>query len=242
MTSGKKKYGKFPNPMASPMEKASQEYGMQYAKAIEGQWGSMDDASSVVGGRQRDFERNRDYANGTQDTSVYKQILSSLDPNNGDGTLLNLDWSPVPIIPKFVKVVVNKVLSRKPYPSVEAIDPISKTEKDEERARTLFAVENKAEFARAKSLGVKVDVDINSLPETTEEAELFMEHNMKTNAEFAAQMGAALTLDWSEFDDTTYRRCVEDLVVCGMGVVETCAVRQRRIFEVIIGSLVLESK
>jgi hypothetical protein len=218
MTSGKKKYGKFPNPMASPMEKSSMEYGMQYAKAIEGQWGSMDDASSVVGGRQRDFERNRDYANGTQDTSVYKQILSSLDPNNGDGTLLNLDWSPVPIIPKFVKVVVNKVLSRKPYPSVEAIDPISKTEKDEERARTLFAVKNKQEFARAKALGAKVDVDIDNLPETTEEAELFMEHNMKTNAEIAAQMGTALTLDWSEFDDTTYRRCVEDLVVCGMGV------------------------
>ena len=113
MISGKKNYGKFPEPFASPEEKASKEYGTRYAKAIESQWGSMDDVSSVAGGRLRDFEKNRDYANGTQDTAIYKQILNSLDPNNGDGTLLNLDWSPVPIVPKFVKVVVNKVLSRK---------------------------------------------------------------------------------------------------------------------------------
>ena len=116
MISGKKNYGKFPDPLAPAEEKFSKEYGLKYAKAIESQWGSMDDASSVAGGRQRDFERNRDYANGTQDTSIYKQILSSLDPNNGDGTLLNLDWAPVPIVPKFVKVVVNKVSFPKAIP------------------------------------------------------------------------------------------------------------------------------
>lgn len=71
----------------------------------------------------KDFETNRDYANGTQDTSIYKQILNSLDPNTGDGTLLNLDWSPVPIVPKFVKIVVNNILSRKPYPNVKPSTP-----------------------------------------------------------------------------------------------------------------------
>ena len=218
MISGKKNYGKFPDPLASPEEKTSKEYGLKYAKAIESQWGSMDDASSVAGGRQRDFERNRDYANGTQDTSVYKQILSSLDPNNGDGTLLNLDWAPVPIVPKFVKVVVNKVLSRKPYPSVEALDPVSLGEKDERRADIEFAIKNKDMFRRAQTLGITHDIDVTQLPDSTDEAEIFMDQNMKTNAEIAAQMGTALTLDWSDFDDTVYRRCVEDLVVCGMGV------------------------
>ena len=218
MISGKKNYGKFPDPLAPAEEKFSKEYGLKYAKAIESQWGSMDDASSVAGGRQRDFERNRDYANGTQDTSIYKQILSSLDPNNGDGTLLNLDWAPVPIVPKFVKVVVNKVLSRKPYPSVEALDPVSLGEKDERRADIEFAIKNKDVFKRAQTLGITHDIDVTQLPDSTDEAEIFMEQNMKTNAEIAAQMGTALTLDWSDFDDGVYRRCVEDLVVCGMGV------------------------
>jgi len=218
MTSGNRNQSKFPNPLAPQEEKATDDYGLRYAKAIEGQWGSADDVSSVVGGRQRDFERNRDYANGTQDTSIYKQILNSLDPNNGDGTLLNLDWSPVPIVPKFVKVVVNKVLSRKPYPSVEAIDPVSKGEKDEKKALIESSIENKSILQEARTIGLKTELDPSELPDSTEEAEIFMEQNIKTNAEIAAQIGTSLTLDWNDFDDGVYRRCVEDLVVCGMGV------------------------
>lgn len=116
-------YGNFPDPFAEPKVKESNSYGQAFANAIMGQWGTYQDSSSLLNRRFYEFEKNRDYANGTQDTSIYKQILNSLDPNNGDGTLLNIDWSPVPIIPKFVKVVVNRILSRKPYPSVEAIDP-----------------------------------------------------------------------------------------------------------------------
>ena len=72
-----------------------------------------------------------------------KQILNSLDPNSGDGTLLNLDWSPVPIIPKFVKIVVNNILSRKPYPNIKAIDPLSQSEKDRKRSEKMFEVKNR---------------------------------------------------------------------------------------------------
>ncbi len=146
-------YGNFPDPFASPIEKASNEYGLKYAKAIHGQWGSGEDSSSLLNRRMYEFEKNRDYANGTQDTSIYKQILNSLDPNNGDGTLLNIDWSPVPIVPKFVKVVVNRILSRKPYPAVEAIDPISKQEKEMQKAKINSTIKNKKEFTEAKQLG-----------------------------------------------------------------------------------------
>ena len=135
----KGKYGNFPDPFAHHAKKTEKSYGLKYAKAIEKQWGNSDDERSLFRRRLKDFETNRDYANGTQDTSIYKQILNSLDPNNGDGTLLNLDWSPVPIVPKFVKIVVNNILSRKPYPNVKAIDPLSQSEKDRERAKTLSA-------------------------------------------------------------------------------------------------------
>jgi len=213
-----KKYGNFPNPFANSSEKASKEYGMKYAKAIEGQWGNGDDSSSLLGSRQKEIERNRDYANGTQNTAIYKQILNSLDPSNGDGTLLNLDWSPVPIIPKFVKVVVNKILSRKPYPSVEAVDPVSKGEKDEKKALIETSIENKAMLSEARAIGLQTELDPSELPDSTEEAEIFMDQNVKTNAEIAAQIATSLTLDWNDFDDTVYRRCVEDLVVCGMSI------------------------
>ena len=222
MTQGSKnnRYGNFPDPFLSPEEKASNSYGLKFAKAIEGQWGKGEDASSLFRRRLNEFEKNRDYANGTQDTSVYKQILNSLDPNNGDGTLLNLDWSPVPIIPKFVKVVVNRILSRKPYPSVEALDPVSKGQKDEAKAEVEAAIKDKDLLKEAKAIGLSPRIDPDILPDSTEEAEIFLEQNMKSNAEIAAQLGIALTLDWNDFDQNVFRRAVEDLVVCGMGVVK----------------------
>ena len=220
MTQGSKnnKYGNFPDPFQSPEEKVEKHYGLKFAKAIESQWGNAEDDSSLFRRRMHEFDKNRDYANGTQDTAVYKQILNSLDVNNGDGTMLNLDWSPVPIIPKFVKVVVNKILSRKPYPSVDAIDPISKSEKDFAKARIESAIKDRDMLMQAKSMGLDPGIDPETLPETTEEAEIFMDQNMKTNAEIAAQLGTALTLDWSDFDEKIYRRCVEDLVVNGIAV------------------------
>ena len=175
-------FGSFPDPFANKEEKGKKAYGLKYAKAIEKQWGSGDDSSSLFSKRLKEFNRNRDYANGTQDTSIYKQILNSLDPNNGDGSLLNIDWSPVPIIPKFVRVVVNRILSRKPYPAVEALDPVSVAERDKKRAGIEVAIENKEVFQGAKKLGLSMDIDPDTLPDTTEEAEIFMDHNLKTNA------------------------------------------------------------
>lgn len=216
----KGKYGSFPDPFAPFPKKMSKAYGLKYAKSIEKQWGSYTDERSLFRRRYRDFETNRDYANGTQDTSIYKQILNSLDPNNGDGTLLNLDWSPVPIVPKFVKIVVNNILSRKPYPNVRAIDPLSQSDKDKERAKKMFEVKNRKLIAEMQDIGVETGTNLKEVPDTPEEAEIFMDTNIKTAAEIAAQVGTNITLEWNDFDQRVYRRAVNDLVSCGMGVIK----------------------
>jgi hypothetical protein len=51
------------------------------------------------------FHRLRLYARGEQSIQKYKDELSI----NGDLSYLNLDWKPVPIIPKFVDIVVNGI-------------------------------------------------------------------------------------------------------------------------------------
>jgi hypothetical protein len=212
------KQGNFPDPLASPDAKSAKSYGLKYAKAIESQWGHTDDHGSIFRKRLDEFERYRDYANGTQDTKIYKQILNSLDPNNGDGSLLNIDWSPVPIIPKFVKIVVNKILSKNPYPNVEAIDPLSITEKERKKAELKFNVNNRDMLQQAQQAGVDIGTNLEKIPDTPEEAEIFLESNIKTNAEIAAQIAANLTLEWNEYNHTVHRRCVNDLVQVGMGV------------------------
>jgi hypothetical protein len=210
----------FPDPLANHARKVTKEYGLQYAKGVYSQWGGVNTTGSLYNVRWKEFQINRDYANGTQDTNIYKQILTSLDPNNGDGALLSIDWSPVPIIPKFVKIVVNKILGASPFPNVEAIDPLSQTEKDRERAKIRAAIKNKEMFAEAKALGLQTAVDPDTLPETTEEAEIFFETGIKTQAEIAAQIATRLTLNWNDFDEKIYRRNVDDLVTIGMAVVK----------------------
>ena len=149
----------FPDPLCGVEEKMSKGYGLSYAKAMFAQWIGSDYQNSLYGRRNSEMERCRDYAQGTQDTSIYRQILNSLDNNNGDGTLLTLDYTPVPIVPKFVKIVVNKILSKEPYPQIEAIDPLSRTEKDKKKNATVLRIENRDMIEEAKSLGLRVKQD-----------------------------------------------------------------------------------
>jgi hypothetical protein len=209
----------FPDPLLPKEKKESKEYGLQYAKAIQSQWGNGTDYNSLFRKRRKVFDRNRDYANGTQDTTIYKQILTSLDPNNGDGSLVNLDFTPVPILSKFARIVVNKILSRDPYPNVEAVDPLSSSEKNKQKRRVNLQVQAKEQLKKLKeTTGMVIDMDPDNMPDTLEEAEILFDTNIKTDAEVAAQIGANLTLEWSDFNDSTYRRCVNDLVSLGMAV------------------------
>lgn len=208
----------FPDPLASTEEKMSKSYGLNYAKSLMAQWGGIDTEGSLYRKRYKEFETARAYANGTQDTTIYKQILNSLDPNNGDGTMMTLDWTPVPIVPKFAKIVVNKIISSYRYPQVEAVDPLSQNEKDIKKKKVALRIENKEMFEEAKAAGLEVDVDPDKLPETPEEVEIFLDTNIKTDAEVAAQLATNMTLKWNNFDERVYRRAVEDLVNCGMAV------------------------
>lgn len=210
----------FPDPLVSRQEKEKKEYGLKYAKAIETQWGSVEQDTSLMRKRQRTFSKNRAYANGTQDTAIYRQLLTSLDPNNGDGTMLNLDFTPVPILPKFVRIVDNKILSLNPQPNLEAVDPLSSSEKDRDRRKVEMAVRKKEQIKKIKQK-LNVDIaDVDKIPETLEEAEIFIENNVKSSGEIAAQIATRLTLRWNDFNDTVYKRCVHDITTLGMAVVK----------------------
>ena len=216
-----KRKGSFPDPLAKAETKKSKEYGLQYAKAIESQWGKITSATSLYGKRNTIFERNRDYANGTQDTNIYKKLLRSLNPNDGDGSLMNLDYTPVPILPKFVRVVVNKILSRNPYPNLEAVDPLSSSEKNNKKRQLEIQVEAKKQLQQLKEkTGMVIGQDPDSLPDSLEEAEILFGTNVKTDAEIAAQIGTNMTLSWNSFNENVFRRCVNDLVSLGMSVVK----------------------
>ena len=221
MHSNNKKSSNFPDPLASSEVKQGREYGLKYAKSIYQQWGKIDQQNSVFGNRKKTFEKNRRYANGTQDTAIYRSLLTSLDPNNGDGSMLNLDFTPVPILPKFVRIVVNKILSLNPYPNLEAVDPISSSEKDTDRRKLEMMIAAKNQLRKIEDkTGVVVGMDSSAIPDTLEEAEIFIGNNIKSSSEIAAQIATNLTLEWNDFNESTLRRCVNDLAVLGVSVVK----------------------
>ena len=104
--SGIKSY--FPSQAVSDAEKISYDYGLKVAKAIETEWFHSEHNPTRYTTNQNDFHKLRLYARGEQSIQKYKDELSI----NGDLSYLNLDWKPVPIIPKFVDIVVNGIAER----------------------------------------------------------------------------------------------------------------------------------
>ena len=96
----------FPSQAVSDIEKMSHEYGLKVAQAIRSEWFSGN--NSKFNSYLNDFHQLRLYARGEQSVQKYKNELSI----NGDLSYLNLDWKPVPIIPKFVDIVVNGMSQR----------------------------------------------------------------------------------------------------------------------------------
>src|SRR6056300_400266 len=100
--------GLFPSQAVSDSEKTSLEYGAKVGIAIESEWFKRDSGTSRYQSNRENFHRLRLYARGEQSIQKYKDELSI----NGDLSYLNLDWKPVPIIPKFVDIVVNGISER----------------------------------------------------------------------------------------------------------------------------------
>ena len=104
--SGIKSY--FPNQTVSDAEKLSYDYGLKIGKAIEYEWFNNENSLNRYKNNYNNFHNLRLYARGEQSIQKYKDVLSI----NGDLSYLNLDWKPVPIISKFVDVVVNGIAER----------------------------------------------------------------------------------------------------------------------------------
>ena len=98
----------FPSQVVSDAEKLSYDYGLKIGKAIESEWFNKDRGHNRYTTNQNNFHNLRLYASGNQSIQKYKDELSI----NGDLSYLNLDWTPVPIIPKFVDIVVNGIAER----------------------------------------------------------------------------------------------------------------------------------
>ena len=211
----------FPSQVVPDAEKASWEYGSQVASAIETEWF---DQGRTNGNRYltswNNFHSLRLYARGEQSTQKYKDELSI----NGDLSYLNLDWKPVPVISKFVNIVVNGISQKEFDIKAYSQDPESvkkRTNYATAIAEDMFAREQ-IELAQ-KTLGINAsqsNMPAPMLPQTKEELELHMQLSYKQSIEIAEEEAISTTLAKNRWE-LTKRRLNEDLVVCGIACAKT---------------------
>ena len=207
----------FPSQIASDSEKITPEYGLKVAKAIEHEWFKRDSGTNRYYNNQNTFHRRRLYARGEQSIQKYKDELSI----NGDLSYLNLDWKPVPIIPKFVDIVVNGMSDRVFDIKAFSQDSISIDKRTKHMQSILADMEMRdVNDAIMQQLGINLyKNDPKSLPETTEELDVYMQMSYKQSIEVAAEKAINTILEGNRYD-LTRRRLIYDLVTVGMACVK----------------------
>ena len=203
----------FPTQFVSDSDKASDQFGLQVGQAIQYEWFRKDGNQCRYYGQWRDFHRLRLYARGEQSVQKYKNELAI----DGDLSYLNLDWTPVPILPKFVDIVVNGMSDRLFKVKAYAQDAMSQAKRSKYQDMLEGQMAAKDVLTSIKDLtGVNpFMMDPEELPQTDEELSLYMQLNYKPAIEIAEEEAINTIFDENHYQDIR-KRLDYDLTVLGI--------------------------
>ena len=209
--------GIFPSQLVSNAERASEKYGLEIGKAIESEWFKRDAGTNKYYANRDNFHRLRLYARGEQSIQKYKDELSI----NGDLSYLNLDWKPVPIIPKFVDIVVNGIAERAYDIKAYSQDPISIKKRTNYMQNIVDDMVTK-NFSQSVFDEFGIDIfktDKDNLPENQSELELHMQLDYKDSIEIAEEEAIQNVFDHNKYD-LLKKRLDYDITTVGMAAVK----------------------
>jgi len=206
----------FPSQAVSDLEKLNEDYGLKIARAIKHEWFSGSTHKYNI--NKESFRKLRLYARGEQSIQKYKNELSI----NGDLSYLNLDWTPVPIIPKFVDIVVNGMAQRSYEINCFSQDEFGVSKRTEYMESIVRDMKSKrfTELAKEKFEIDLYENDPETLPNSEDELTLHMQLDYKQAVELAEEQALNVLMEGSDFD-LVRRRCLYDLTVLGIGATKT---------------------
>jgi hypothetical protein len=210
----------FPDQVVPDVEKASYDYGLQVGRAIESEWFRNDRGwYDRFNTNYNNFHRLRLYARGEQSIQKYKDELSI----NGDLSYLNLDWKPVPVIPKFVDIVVNGMSQRSYDIKAYAQDPESimkRTAYAEALQRDMMQKDLINQIQQMTGLDVSKSQGKGLEMESEEDLQLHMQMDYKESIEVAEEEVINNVLAKNKYD-LTRRRLNQDLTILGIAATKT---------------------
>ena len=205
----------FPDQFASDSDKKSLEFGLQVGQAIQYEWFRKDGGSCRFYNQWTQFNRLRLYARGEQSTAKYKNELAI----DGDLSYLNLDWTPISVIPKFVDIVVNGMSDRLFKVKAYAEDAMSAEKRNQFQTMIEGQMIAKPLLSQiSQDFGVDVfTVPEETLPTDDQELELYMNLKFKPAIEIAEEEAINTLMAENHYDDTR-KRVDMDLMVLGIGM------------------------
>jgi len=205
----------FPSQFVSDSEKATDEFGLQIGQAIQYEWFRKDSSGCRYYSQWRDFNRLRLYARGEQSVAKYKNELAV----DGDLSYLNLDWTPVPILPKFVDVVVNGMQDRLFKVKAYAQDALSqaKRSKYQNMIEGQMAAKDILTTVQKNTGFDPFIMNPDELPSGDEELSLYMNLNYKPAIEIAEEEAIDTMFAENHYQDTR-KRIDYDQMVIGVGM------------------------
>ncbi len=203
----------FPSQFVSDAEKATDEFGLEIGQAIQYEWFKKDGNSCRYYSQWRDFHRLKLYARGEQGTGKYKNELAI----DGDLSYLNLDWTPVPILPKFVDIVVNGMQDREFKVLAYAQDAMSqsKRSKYQQMIEGQMVAKPMLETIQQKTGVNPFTVSPDELPTTDEELKLYMQLNYKPAIEIAEEEAINTLFETNKYVDIR-KQLDYDMTVLGI--------------------------
>ena len=212
----------FPDQVVPAAEKATLEYGLAVGRAIESEWfknyrGGVNAPGYAV--NFNEFHNLRLYARGEQPVQKYKDELAI----NGDLSYLNLDWKPVPVISKFVDIVVNGISGRSYEINAFAQDPVCSRQRTDYATGLMTDIVAKDYLNDAKQI-LNVNAfnaeDPDAAPQDKEELAIHLQMDFKQSVEVAEEEAINYILENNKYN-LTRRRLAYDLTVLGIAAVKT---------------------
>ncbi len=209
----------FPDQVVPDSVKNSYDYGLRVAQAIENEWFRQDIGGDRYLQNYQNYHSLRLYARGEQPVQKYKDELSI----NGDLSYLNLDWKIVPVIPKFVDIVVNGMTDKGYEIKSFATDPFALKERTDYAFNALNDIINKEYIDQLNAVtgdNLYSSPNPSKLPANQDELDLFLQLNYKQSVEIAEEELIKNVFEANKFKEDQ-RRIAYDLAVLGIGCSKT---------------------
>ena len=209
----------FPDQVVSDEIKNSYDYGLQVGQAIENEWFRQDTGGDRYLQNFQNYHNLRLYARGEQSVQKYKDELSI----NGDLSYLNLDWKIVPIIPKFVDIIVNGMVDKGYEIKAFANDPFALEERTQFAFKAMRDIQNREyieQLNQATGQNFYASADPKALPATREELDVMLQLDYKQSIEIAEEEVINNVFEFNKYQETK-RKIAYDLTVLGIGASKT---------------------